>query len=248
MSPPDRSAAPSQAPPPAPLADRARLLARSFLFRDLAPEALEAVARLTTMRELAAGETLFWQDDEAEALYGMAEGLVRIWVHGPDGKELTLNLMEPGDFFGEIALLDGLSRTASASALGDCRLLVLPRREFVSLMERAPQLALHMIELLCERLRRTTDNLRDAAFLDLGTRLAKTLHALAIAHGQQEAGGTLIQAKLSQGHLAQLLGVSREAVNKQVKAFEREGLLAQRGGRILVPDLDALHRRGREED
>ena len=230
-----------------PLPERARLLSRSFLFRGLAPDALEAVARLTALRPLAAGETLFWQDDEADALYGVVEGLVRIWVHGPDGKELTLNLMEAGDFFGEIALLDGLPRTASASALTDSRLLVLQRRDFLALLERAPHLALHVIELLCERLRGNTDRLRDAAFLDLGTRLAKTLHALAIAHGQAESGGTLIQAKLSQGNLAQLLGVTREAVNKQLKAFEREGLLAQRGGRILVPDLDALHARGRAE-
>ncbi len=226
-----------------PLQERAGLLAGSFLFRGLPAETVERVARLTSMRSLGAGETLFWQDDEADALYGLAEGLVRIWVQGPDGKELTLSIMEAGDFFGEIALLDGLPRTASASAFGTCRLLVLHRRDFLGLMERAPQLALHMIELLCERLRGNTDRLRDAAFLDLGARLAKTLQALATAHGNVTPDGMLIQAKLSQSHLAQLLGVTREAVNKQLRAFEKEGLIAQQGGRIVVLEPETLRQR-----
>ncbi|MBL8710898.1 MAG: cyclic nucleotide-binding domain-containing protein, partial [Rhodospirillaceae bacterium] len=80
---------------------RAQLLARSFLFRGLDADLLERIARLTQPRRLGVGETLFWEDEPADALYGIATGLMRIWVHGPDGRELTLNLMESGDFFGE---------------------------------------------------------------------------------------------------------------------------------------------------
>lgn len=234
---------------PAPEGDqRARLLRRSFLFRDVQAEMLTRVAALAVLRRLEAGETLFWQDDEADALYGMVEGLVRIWVHGPDGKELTLNLMEPGDFFGEIALLDGLPRTATATSQGESRLIVIPRREFQTLLEGEPALARHLIELLCERLRQNTDRLRDAVFLDLGTRLAKTLQALAVAHGREDAAGVVIETRLSQGALAQLLGVSREAVNKQLKAFEREGLIARVGTRLAVCDLAAMKLRARRAD
>jgi CRP-like cAMP-binding protein len=234
----------TETPAPPSGQERSRLLRRSFLFSSLADEVLERVAGLVLPRSLGPGETLFWQDDEAEALYGVAGGLIRIWIHGPDGKELTLNLMEPGDFFGEIALLDGLPRTASATAIAASELLVIPRREFLALLEGEPRLARHLIELLCERLRGNTDRIRDAAFLDLGTRLAKTLEALATAHGRDTAEGTVIEAKLSQGALAQLLGVTREAVNKQLKAFEREGLLAQSGGRMVVKNLPALREKG----
>lgn len=230
------------------LSARTQLLARSFLFRGLDPALLERIARLTQPRRLGAGETLFWEDEPADSLYGMAQGLMRIWVHGPDGRELTLNLMEAGDFFGEIALLDALPRTASATALADTELLSVPRATFLDLMAREPKLALHIIELLCERLRHNTDRIRDAAFLDLGTRLAKTLEALAMGHGQESAEGIIITARLNQSALAQLLGVTREAINKQLKLFASEGLIATRGGRIVVRNSTGLAARGRPKE
>jgi CRP-like cAMP-binding protein len=227
---------------------RAQLLGKSFLFRGLETGLLESVARLCQPRRLSVGETLFWEDEPADALYGVAKGLVRIWVHGPDGRELTLNLMESGDFFGEIALLDGLPRTASASALADTEMLSVPRAAFLELMGKEPKLALHIIELLCERLRHNTDRIRDAAFLDLGTRLAKTLEALALGHGEEEPDGILITAKLNQSELAQLLGVTREAVNKQLKQFTQDGLITTKGSRILVRDRAALSERGKVKE
>ncbi|MBL8709484.1 MAG: Crp/Fnr family transcriptional regulator, partial [Rhodospirillaceae bacterium] len=194
------------------------------------------------------GETLFWEDEPADALYGIATGLMRIWVHGPDGRELTLNLMESGDFFGEIALLDGLPRTASATALADTEMIGVPRAAFLDLMAQEPKLALHIIELLCERLRHNTDRIRDAAFLDLGTRLAKTLQALAIGHGEDSAEGIVITAKLNQSALAQLLGVTREAINKQLKQFAQEGLVLTKASRIVVRDIAALTARGKTKE
>ena len=235
----------SDAPTLSAMPARAQLLAKSFLFRGLETNLLERVARLSLPRRLGVGETLFWEEEPADALYGVARGLIRIWVHGPDGRELTLNLMESGDFFGEIALLDGLPRTASASALADTEMLSVPRAAFLDLMKAEPKLALHIIELLCERLRHNTDRIRDAAFLDLGTRLAKTLEALALGHGTESDEGILITAKLNQSELAQLLGVTREAVNKQLKQFADAGLILSKGGRIIVRDSDGLAARGR---
>jgi CRP-like cAMP-binding protein len=221
------------------------LLAKSFLFRGLETGLLARIAHLCLPRKLAAGETLFWEDEPADALYGVARGLIRIWVHGPDGRELTLNLMESGDFFGEIALLDGLPRTASASALADSEMLSVPRAAFLDLMAKESKIALHIIELLCERLRHNTDRIRDAAFLDLGTRLAKTLGALALGHGEDGPDGVVITAKLNQSELAQLLGVTREAINKQLKQFAQEGLIATKGSHILVRNTAALSARGK---
>ncbi|MFZ5791906.1 MAG: Crp/Fnr family transcriptional regulator [Pseudomonadota bacterium] len=221
----------------------AKLLARSFLFRGLARDVLARIGEISTLKRIAAKDTLFWEGDEADALYGVIEGMVRIWLHGPDGKELTLSLMEPGDFFGEIALLDGLRRTASASAFSDSELIVVPRRDFLALLETEPRLSLHIVELLCERLRSSTDRIRDATFLDLGTRLCKTLRALAIGHGRDEPGGTVIEAKLSQSMLAQFLGASREAVNKQLKLLERDGVIGRAGNLIKICDANALAER-----
>ncbi len=228
-----------------PLPSRAQLLSKSFLFRGLEAGLLERVARLSQSRRLKVGETLFWEDEPADALYGVEKGLIRIWVTGPDGRELTLNLMESGDFFGEIALLDGLPRTASASALADTEMLAVPRAAFLELLQAEPKLARHIIELLCERLRHNTDRIRDAAFLDLGTRLAKTLEALAMGHGEENADGIRITAKLNQSELAQLLGVTREAVNKQLKQFTEAGLILSRGGHIVVRDRAGLAERGK---
>lgn len=227
---------------------RARLLARSFLFRGLAPDVLARIGEISTPRRIAAKDTLFWEGDEADALYGVVGGMMRIWLHGPDGKELTLSLMEPGDFFGEIALLDGLRRTASASAFSDSELITVPRRDFLALLEEEPRLSLHIVELLCERLRSSTDRIRDTTFLDLGTRLCKTLKALAIGHGRDEPGGTVIDAKLSQSMLAQFLGASREAVNKQLKLLERDGVIGRSGHLIKICNAQALAERAHPPD
>src|SRR5690606_37755363 len=128
------------------------------------------VVQLSRTRRLAKGTMLFQQGDEGDALYGVVEGLIRICITGESGKELTLGLMEPGVIFGEIALLDGLPRTADACAAEDSVLLVIDRAQFISLLGREPRLALHVIELLCERLRANTERLGEHAFLNLGAR------------------------------------------------------------------------------
>src|SRR5690606_2853472 len=108
-------------------AEKARLLRRSFIFRDMEETMLGRLARLSQTHRLPRGNLLFQQGEEGDALYGVAEGLIRIWVSGDGGKELTLQLLEPGDVFGEIALLDGLPRSASAEAVEDSLLVMVKR-------------------------------------------------------------------------------------------------------------------------
>ena len=222
-------------------AEKARLLRRSFIFRDLDEQILGRLARLSQTHRVAADTLLFQQGEEGDALYGIAEGLVRIWVSGEAGKELTLALLEPGDVFGEVALLDGLPRSASADAVEDCLLVVVRREAFLPLLAAESGLARHVIELLCERLRESTDRASEFAFLGLAARLARKLQALAVAHGQDEKGGAIrITLKLSQGELAQMLGVSREAVNKQLKAWTQEGLVHHEQGQVVITDRKRL--------
>lgn len=222
-------------------AEKARLLRRSFIFRDLDETLLGRLARLSQTRRLAKGSLLFHQGEEGDALYGVAEGLIRIWVSGDGGKELTLQLLEPGDVFGEIALLDGLPRSASAEAVDDSLLVMVKRDAFLPLLEAESGLARHVIELICERLRDSTSRASDFAFLGLPTRLARKLLQLAIAHGHDEPDGAIrIALKLSQSELAQMLGVTREAVNKQLKAWTQDGLALHERGQIIIRDRKRL--------
>jgi CRP/FNR family cyclic AMP-dependent transcriptional regulator len=218
-----------------PVEDKERLIGSNFLFRGLDPELLRQLARMSRVQHLAKGATLFHQGDEGGAMYGIFRGSVRISVVGPEGKELTLCLMEPGDVVGEIALLDGLPRTADARTVEDTTLLVIDRAPFMDLLSREPRLARHVIELLCERLRLTNEFVSDVAFLHLQAHLAKRLLSLAIAHGVESTDGVRIGLKLSQTDLAQMLGVTREAINKQLKRWTRAGVLRfDRGHLVLI--------------
>lgn len=224
-------------------AEKARLLRRSFIFRDLEESLLGRLGRLSQTHRLPKGTLLFQQGEEGDALYGVAEGMIRIWVSGDGGKELTLQLLEAGDVFGEIALLDGLPRSASAEALEDTLLVVVRREAFLPLLDAESGLARHVIELICERLRDSTNRASEFAFLGLSVRLARKLLQLAVAHGHDEPGGAIrIALKLSQSELAQMLGVTREAVNKQLKSWIQDDLVTHEHGQIMIRDRKRLAR------
>ena len=217
-----------------------RLIGRHYLFKELAPELLTRVIALTVSRAVQAGETVFLKGDPGDALYAIAEGAVRIGVTHEGGREIILNVLEPGDVFGEIALIDGLSRSADAVALTPTRLIVLRRRDFMPLMEREPKVAIHLLELLCERVRWVSELVEDNAFLDVPARLAKRLVGLATAYGRQTPEGIVIDLKVSQQTLGQLLGTSRETVNKILQGWSKQGWLDVQRQRVTVRDLPAL--------
>ncbi len=228
--------------------ERRRLLRGSFLFSELPDDMLDRLTNLSTTRQLTRGEMLFSRGDDGDALYAVVSGLVRIWISSGNGKELILGLMEPGDLFGEIALLDGLPRTASATAAEDSVLVQIRRSEFLDQLTRDARLAQHVIELLCERLRGNTTMLAEFAFSDLRSRLARRLEALAIGHGRRTATGTEVGLRLSQSELANMLGVSREAINKQLAVWSQEGIVELRRGRIVILDPARLSRVGGDHE
>ena len=123
------------------------VLQRNYLFRGLPVAAIERLAALAVRRSYDKGEIVFAQGDEGDALYGVASGRVRISACGLGGQEVFLNIMEPGDTFGEIAVMDGLPRTAAATALDDATLIVIKRQDFLELLEREPRLAIHLLAL-----------------------------------------------------------------------------------------------------
>ena len=189
------------------------------------------------VRRLSANDIVFRKDDPGDGLYGVLAGRIVVTVESAEGKELILNMFGPGEFFGEIALLDGKGRTATATARESSELLFLSRADFLPFLRQRHEAAVRIIAFLCERLRRTTDMVEDSAFLNVSTRLAKQLAALAGA-GQPPA----VAIRLSQEELAQTLGVSREIVSRQLAVWREAGVVELGRGRIVVRDVKALDR------
>jgi CRP/FNR family transcriptional regulator, cyclic AMP receptor protein len=225
--------------------DRVESLRNCYLFADADAQSVEDLGQASHVVRCAAGSSLFSMGDESDGLYVVRSGLVRIWIADTEGRELTLALMEPGDPFGEISLLDKLPRSASATALEDTTCLLTPVSAMDAALDRNPKLARHMIEQLCEILRRNTRELGGYAFLSLDARLAQKLYDLALAHAESDGKTARFNRRFSQTELAQMLGATREAVNKRLAALAHDGLVVKDDGYVTLTDLAALEARVR---
>ena len=206
--------------------DLAAQLGRTVFFNGLDALDLRRLAGIARETTLAAGAVLFAQGDESDGLYVVVSGIVRIYLTAEDGREATVFLSEEGEVIGEMALLDGLPRSAGAAALTDARLVVIPRGPFLEMLDTTPRLARQIILTLCERLRSTNAQFDQAIFHDLRHRLLVLLQQIAVIHGRVEADMAVVELDITQGAIAQMLGASREAVNKQLRALVKEGYLA----------------------
>ncbi len=214
------------------------MLQRSPLFRGLPAPALERVAGLATQRNYREGELIFSQGDPGDALYAVVSGRIRISSGAADGREVFLNIMEPGDTFGEIALLDGGTRTATAVVMAASELVSLRREHLAELLEREPKVAIELLRLCGERLRWTSGLVEDASLLDAPARLAKRLLSLGQLHGERAGDG--FSLRISQEDLANFLGVSRQAVNQQLQVWKARGWVEIGRGVVTVRDEAAI--------
>ena len=212
------------------------LLCLHPFFSALSARDARELSRRTHSRRVPAGQVLFQQGDAGDGLYGILTGRVAFTVDSVNGKGLILNVLGPGEFFGEIALLDGKGRTATAVARDACHLLFIARQEFMAFFSDRPEAMSRIIELLCARLRRSTEYIADTAFLDLSTRLAKQLVSLADDDGSSREAAL----RISHAELAAMLGVSRERVSMQLAAWSDRGILDQGRGHLVVRDRQAL--------
>ncbi|HET8690780.1 MAG TPA: Crp/Fnr family transcriptional regulator [Steroidobacteraceae bacterium] len=217
------------------------MLQGSPLFRGLPPATLDRIAALAAQRSYRRGEIVFAAGDAGDALYGVVSGRIRISTGNADGREIFLNIMEPGDSFGEIALLDGGTRTATATAIEASELVSVRREHLFGLLEKEPRTAVELLRLCGERLRWTSGLLEDAALLDAPARLAKRLLSLCELHGEDAAGGRAV--RISQEELANFLGVTRQAVNEQLQEWKAKGWVALGRGTVILHDAAALRRR-----
>src|SRR5439155_7442168 len=220
--------APGPNPAPASL-DRRTLLGEHPIFGVLGGEMLDRLSAYAVRQTVKRGTTIFNKGDSGTSLFAVLSGTVKITAQSPGGREALFNLISEGAIFGEIALLDGRPRTADATAITDCELMVIEGRDFEALVYERPEIAFKLFEVLCGRLRRTTEQLEDLMFLDLQARLAKTLLRLA------EDGSSRIA--LTQRDLSEIIGISRESTNKQLRLWEKNNwLLLEHGGiEVLAP-------------
>ncbi len=226
--------------------DKLALLRRHALFGVIAPELLERLSSYATTRAVYRGDTIFDKGDPGNSLYAVCAGTVKISVPSADGKDAVFNLVGEGEIFGEIALLDGRPRTADATAMTDCELMVIERRDFLDLVRSQPEIALKLMEVLCARLRHTSEQVEDVLFLDLPGRLAKTLLQLTESSKVSQAR----RVTITQREIGQMIGMSRESTNKQLRDWEdRNWVRLERGGIVVLkPDALAAIARGLSEE
>jgi CRP-like cAMP-binding protein len=220
--------------------DKRALLANHPLFGQLAPEEQERLVAYMRLVRQPARTVLFRKGDPGTHMVVVVRGRVKVCTHSEDGKELVLNLINPGEVVGEIALLDGADRTADAVTLVDSDLLILERRDFIPFLQRHPDACMRLFAVLCERVRRTSELLEEALFLEGSSRLAKRLVHLAEVFGKPVSGGVKIDIALSQQQLGNMVGMSRESMNKQLKQWRQDDLIRIEDGRYVLANLDAL--------
>jgi CRP/FNR family cyclic AMP-dependent transcriptional regulator len=221
-------------------AERRQALAKTQLFQALQPEDLDAILARAMVKRVLRSEMIRRRGDPGTGMVIIVSGRVRISLVSEDGREVTLAVLGPGEVLGEMTLLDGGECSADATAQEDCVLLALERTQFLRLLRSNSDLCLHLMAVLCQRLRRSNAALEDMALLDLSARLGRLLLRLCDDYGVAAQKGTRIEVKLSQKDLSSLAGASREKVNKQLRQWEQEGIIAKDNGRLLVMKPHAL--------
>ena len=221
------------------------ILSRNQLLKRLEPEEMEEFLSLATIEEFRTNDVIFNKGAPGDRLYAILSGRVGISTVSREGKELFLNFLDPGEVFGEIAVLDGKERTAGAKAMQPTKLVGIGRTELLQFLERHPGLCLRFIEVLCERLRWTSDIIENTIFLQIPRRLAKRLLTLVERLGRpvepgNDRSGIRIDMKLSQEDLGNMLGVTRESINKGLRSLQQAGVISHDGGYIIVHDVATL--------
>jgi CRP-like cAMP-binding protein len=206
-------------------------------FADLDAEAFEQLFRYAKLTTYKRGATICSKGDPGNSLFAVISGTVKISVSSPDGRNAILNLIGPGNIMGEIAVLDGQARTADAIASTNCELYVIDRRDFLPFVRSQPALAMKFIEILCARLRWTSDQVEQVILQDLPGRLAATLLGLIEKRKLDPEARTIA---ITQQEISEMVGMTRESINKQLRAWAARNWVRLEHGAIVVLDADAL--------
>jgi CRP/FNR family transcriptional regulator len=219
------------------------LLARVPLFAALDAEAASSLEATMTTRTLARGHVVFHEGDAGDRLFVVLDGKVKISRAAADGRENLLALLGAAEMFGELSLFDPRPRTASATTVTTSTLASLDHDDLRPLLFERPGVAVQLLKALAQRLRRTNEAMADLVFTDVPGRVAKALLDLSAKFGEPEDGATRVRHDLTQEELAQLVGASRETVNKALSEFAHRGWLHVDGRSVLLLDPERLARR-----
>jgi len=217
-------------------ADKRAVLQNHYLFSKLCAKHIDRLAACIVGKSVRRGTSIFAKGDPGSSLFAISQGTVKIIVPSADGHDTEFNRIDKGDIFGEIALLDGRPRTADAVAITDCELFVIERRDFLPLIREEPEIALKLIEILCVRLRQTTEQVENLMFLHLPGRLAKAL----LRHSKDD--GSERKVVVTQKDLGNIIGMSRESTNRQLRIWEEQKLVRLERGAIVILSPNALER------
>jgi CRP/FNR family transcriptional regulator, cyclic AMP receptor protein len=219
--------------------DEKRLILERHWLGKLSPSELDALVTYSRVERFPAGEEIFAKGSPGQSLMVVLRGSVRISSISLTGKEIVFNRIDRGEIFGEIGMLDGGERTGDATAVTDCEILVIRRRDLMPFLENHADICLMLIKVLCQRLRQTSEQVEDVLFRHLEARIAKALLQLA---GRQQPGpsGRSVDLHLSQRELGNMVGSSRESVNKQLQIWHRKGLIDLAKGAIVIRNWAAI--------
>ena len=217
-----------------------RLLGDCTLFRGLSADERKVLVARARVRAFSTGDVIFLMGSPGDSMMAVLNGSVRISVPSPEGKEIVLAIMHPGDVFGEIALLDGKGRTADAKAMSACSLAILERRDVLAFFDDHPGTWLSLVQVLCQRLRFSTEQLAEVALLDLPVRLAKTLLRLIAVDQDGQPARPAPQIRLSQRELGNIVGATRESINKCLREWQHSGMVKMEDNLITIRNRSAL--------
>lgn len=218
-------------------------LARVPLFAALPRERTALLDRAVGRRFFTRGEVVCRKGDPGDSLFIITDGQVKVVLPSDGSEEVLLGIMEAGDFFGELSLIDGLPRSATIVATAPTETLILQREEFLNCLRTSPDIAIEILQVLSRRLRQTDQFIEDATFLDVAGRLAKKILELAESYGQPTPSGIFIDLRVTQQELANMVGATRESVNKHLRSYRARGIIDIDRQRLRVLKPDELRRR-----
>ena len=216
------------------------LLGRIEALADLPVRELDCIAAAASRRSARPNETILEKEDPPERAYLVVDGLCKVVAPGPQGKDTTLDLFGPGEFLGELSILDGGGRSARVVAVSNTQLLAIERAAFLELLETCPALCRQLLVVMARRMRRLTGTLENVTGLGVRPRLARKLLDLAERQGVRTGGGTKINLKIPQDELGRMIGAVRESVNKYVGEFKDAGYIRMDGMYVVVVNREAL--------
>jgi CRP/FNR family cyclic AMP-dependent transcriptional regulator len=222
-----------------------KVLARAGMFQGVEPSAVSALASELRPVDFRSGHTVFVEGEPGDRLYIVISGKVKIGRRSPDGRDNLLTIMGPSDMFGELSIFDPGPRTSSATTITEVRAVSMDRETVRAWIADRPEIAEKMLRVLARRLRRTNHDLADLIFTDVPGRVAKQLLRLAQRFGTQEGDALRVSHGLTQEEIAQLVGASRETVNKALSDFAHRGWIRLEGKCVLICDCEHLARRAR---